>query len=117
MKLREFNVEIKLTVSIGYEYKQIKTKVEHEIRNAFSFESRHFGQDVTITDIMKVIQKIEGVNGILVASLYEVGNEISRNDILESKFAYWDRKNNKLLPSELMILNDGSEGIVINEMV
>jgi predicted phage baseplate assembly protein len=117
MKLREFNVEIKLMVSVGYKFMQIKDKVEHEIKNAFSFRSRQFGQDVTIIDIMKVIQKIEGINGILVASLYEVGEEVTRNDLLESKFAYWDRKNNKIFPSELLILNDGPQGIVIKEMV
>lgn len=68
---RAFNLEAKIMVSSGRAFEDVRSSVEQALKDAFSFESRDFGQAVTISEVMSVIQGVEGVEAVDIDYLYE----------------------------------------------
>jgi hypothetical protein len=68
---RAFNVEAMIIVSGDREFDDVKTVVEDALKEAFSFENRDFGQAVTISEVISVIQGVEGVEAVDIEYLYE----------------------------------------------
>jgi hypothetical protein len=68
---RAFNVDAKLIVSRDRVFDNVKTAVEIALKEAFSFETRSFGQAVTISEVISTIQGVEGVEAVDIEYLYE----------------------------------------------
>jgi hypothetical protein len=68
---RTFNVEAKIIVSGDREFDDAKAAVKDVLKEAFSFESRDFGQAVTISEVVSVIQGVEEVQAVDIEYLYE----------------------------------------------
>ena len=58
-------------VSGDREFDDVKAAVKDGLKEAFSFESRDFGQAVTISEVISVIQGVEGVEAVDIEYLYE----------------------------------------------
>ena len=65
-----FNIEAKIMIANDREFENIKLAVEATLKKAFSFTSREFGQAVTASEIISVIQKTEGIIGVNLDALY-----------------------------------------------
>jgi hypothetical protein len=66
-----FNVRAKILVSVDMEFEAVKQDVEEALKAAFSFEKRDFGQAVTLSEVMSLIQGVEGVEAVDIESLYQ----------------------------------------------
>jgi hypothetical protein len=66
-----FNVRAKILVSVDMEFEDVKQDVEEALKAAFSFEKRDFGQAVTLSEVMSLIQSVEGVKAVDIDSLHD----------------------------------------------
>jgi len=66
-----FNVRAKILVSVDMEFEAVKQDVEEALKAAFSFEKRDFGQAVTLSEVISLIQGVEGVEAVDIESLYQ----------------------------------------------
>jgi len=63
-KPRQFRVKAKILVSEDREIKDIMKIVKARLQDAFSFKMREFGQEVTLSEVVSIIQKAEGVEAV-----------------------------------------------------
>jgi hypothetical protein len=57
----KFSVEAGIKTDSNYIFDKVKAQVIEALQQKFSFEKRDFGQDVTLSEIMMVIQSVEGI--------------------------------------------------------
>jgi len=67
-----------------YEPEKVLTVVEKALRSAFSFDARAFGQAVTSSEVMAVMQGVAGVIAVDITKLYRAGDAAVANDLLLS---------------------------------
>jgi len=70
---RFFRLKAKIKVHTDYEPAPVLAAVERLLRERFSFAARRFGQDVTLSEVMAVVQSAAGVVAADVDALYRVG--------------------------------------------
>jgi hypothetical protein len=56
-----FSVDAGIQVNADYLFEKVKPQVIGALKQQFSFQRRDFGQDVTLAEIMAIIQGVEGV--------------------------------------------------------
>ncbi len=107
-----FNVSIKLIVDPRYRPDDVASKVEEALRSAFSFEMRNFGQDVTSSEIIEIIQGVAGVVACEISALhkYVMGEPGSDQTSLSNWGEVIEAKEEELmgtavLPAELLLIN------------
>lgn len=71
-KPRQFRVKAKILVSEDIEIKDIMKIVKARLQDAFSFKMRDFGQEVTLSEVVSIIQKVEGVEAVKIDALQKV---------------------------------------------
>ena len=67
-----------------YTWQDVKGRVVEAIKSAFSFDLRDFGQAVSLSEVISVIQSVPGVKGLIQCS---VGN-LSMEDTISGKDAF-----------------------------
>ena len=77
-----FKVKFNIAVALDYDPDKVKEAVREKLRDAFSFNSRQFGQSVTVSEIVAVIQPLEGVIAVDVDALYYTGETEEYHDRL-----------------------------------
>jgi predicted phage baseplate assembly protein len=65
-----FNIEAKILVAKDRRFENVKANVEAALYNVFSFNSRQFSQSVTLSEIIAIIEKVEGVVATDIDALY-----------------------------------------------
>ena len=65
-----FNLDSAVHVHPDYEEEKVLTEVEATLRAAFSFTARAFGQSVALSEVMALIQQVEGVEAVDVNYFY-----------------------------------------------
>ena len=112
--INRFNVAASIKVERGYTRKLVIDQVKEDLISAFSFESRDFGQDVTPSEVIAVIQLVEGVIAVDLDSVN--GQDPFDTDMehfrLPSLNAKWSGAT--ILPAELLLIDENS--IEINQM-
>jgi len=77
-----FKLGVTVKINPDYESPKVLAAVEQELRSAFSFDARAFGQAVTSSEIMAVIQAVAGVIAVDMTKLYRYGDLATTNDLL-----------------------------------
>jgi hypothetical protein len=109
-----FDVGAKILVSADREFEDVKEKVEDALKEAFSFESRDFGQAVSLSEVFSVIQGVEGVEAVDVDRLHKHEPNVSPGPSPESIIrAEGVNHEGAILPS-LLLVNE--EGITVEKM-
>lgn len=108
-----FNLSTKILIDPDKEFDKIKLAVETMLFDEFSPNSRQFGQDVTLSEIMSLIQNIDGVLAVDVDFLYITGTQQKLQSTLLSQTAIWN--GHSLSTAELLCIN--KNGIQILEMI
>jgi predicted phage baseplate assembly protein len=67
---RLFRLAATLNLDPDYLREQVLAEVEQKLRDAFSFESREFGQPVHLSEAVAVVQKVSGVRAVNVTEFY-----------------------------------------------
>lgn len=107
-----FNVSAKLIVDPRYRADDVARYVEEELRTAFSFEMRDFGQDVTASEIIEIMQGVAGVVACEISALdkYVMGEAGDDKAPLSNWGEVIEAKEEVLigtvvLPAELLLIN------------
>lgn len=61
---RLFQVEAKLLVDEKYTAEDVLSEAKSAFKQAFSFENRDFGQPVTASEVISILQHVRGVNAV-----------------------------------------------------
>jgi len=97
-----FNVKAKVRVDGSYIVEDVLALVKAALKNAFSFEKRWFGQAVTPSEVLAVMQRVQGV---IAVDLEELGG---KDPFEEEHFR---------LPADIdQLLTINPDGIVLTEM-
>lgn len=116
---RTFSLEAGVILDPRYIAQEVLDKIEVELRAAFSFERRDFGQFVTAAEVLDVIQAVEGVVAVDLDRLERDDAPLTASSpriILEAKKARRDPANDRILPAELLLLNPDAEGVLLKEL-
>lgn len=111
-KPKAFNVEAKILVSNDRMFEDVKVKVENALKKAFSFDNRDFGQAVTRSEVISIMQAVKGVEAVDVDLLYEESG-IKTNEKTIPIINVKDLESNVLDPW-LLLINE--QGITLGEM-
>jgi predicted phage baseplate assembly protein len=108
-----FNLSASVLVDSRYIKEKVMAAVTEALKQAFSFKQRSFGQAVTESEVLAVMQRVDGVKAVDLDTLYLKGEPPGLNVYLEASRA----RQNKgvLLPADLLTLNP--EGIELTEMI
>ncbi len=79
---RYFRMAAKVKPMADYDPEMVLTEVENALRDAFSFENREFAQSVFASEVLTVIQNVDGVEATLLERLYRSGIPKRRNALL-----------------------------------
>lgn len=67
---RFFRVKANIQVDADYINEVVIAEIEDSLREIFSFKNRQFGQSVTYSEVVSVIQQVEGVVAVDIDKLY-----------------------------------------------
>ena len=100
-----FNVQAKLLVTRGYLTDKVRVAVTSAVLSAFSFRRRSFGQAVTKSELLAVMQAVEGVDAVDLDKLYFSSSGATLQDRLPARTAGWNQSHSQVRPAELLLVN------------
>jgi predicted phage baseplate assembly protein len=100
-----FRVEGKLLVDQAYDWGRVAAQVEKALEAAFCFDARDFAQGVPESDVVAIMQRVDGVKAVDLDKIEELTDSVVADDIgLPARPARYDETEGKICPAELMIL-------------
>lgn len=105
-----FDMKARILVSDDREFEGVKEDVKEALKEAFSFESRDFGQAVPLSEVVSIIQGVEGVEAVDVESLHKHGSSPTLESVIRATGV---EQEGAVVPS-LLLVNE--EGITLEEM-
>ena len=102
---RTFNVQAKLLVTQGYLADKVRTAVTSAVLAAFSFQRRAFGQAVTKSELLSVMQGVEGVDAVDLDTLYLSSMPATLENRLPAHIAGWNNADGTVRAAELLLVN------------
>jgi hypothetical protein len=103
-----FNLEAAILLDPAYLKDIVWPAIISGLQQTFSFEQRSFGQGVSASEILALLQGVEGVKAANLVRLYLVGKEAKINSFLSARPASTSQG------AELLTLN--RQGITLTEM-
>jgi predicted phage baseplate assembly protein len=100
---RLFSLEAKIIIDPDYLFEDVKNAVQKALADAFSFETRSFGQAVTVSEVDVTAQAVAGVVAVDIDKLYFDDASPSTNERLPADVAHWE--GNQIKPAELLTVN------------
>jgi len=98
-----FRLKVRLVVNPDYLPDKVVITVNSALKAAYSFSKRLFGQSVSRSEILALIQGIEGVDAAFLDALYATGQAVSQADLLVAHRARQER--NHVQPAELLLID------------
>jgi predicted phage baseplate assembly protein len=101
-----FRLAAKVSIAPDAQKERVMAEVERTLRSRFSFETRAFGQPVTLSEVMAVLQSVAGVTAVDVDELVRT-DEIGGDGLKQPLPAAFPQaeENTALMPAELLILD------------
>lgn len=110
---RHFNISAKVLVEAHYRADVVLNAVRAALLQTFSFEQRSFGQPVTASEVIAVMQRVPGVVAVDLDHLNVNGSE-ALEAYLPAELATWDAHEKTITAAELLMVNP--HGITLSEM-
>jgi hypothetical protein len=107
-----FNLKAKVQVERGYRGEDVLASVKRAAEESFSFPRRSFGQAVTTSEVLAIMQKVKGVIAVDLDELYFSSENPGLYPRLPENMADWEVAVNK--PAKLVTVNP--QGISLTEM-
>ena len=112
-----FNLEARLLLDSRYEAKVVTEKIRETLENTFAFEKRQFGQEVTASEVIGVIQSVEGVIAVDLDALYQVGRSKALERSLAALSARYDAQTGVIYAAQLLRLNpEGTQLTIVSAL-
>ncbi len=99
-----FNVKSKIKIHTDYVEEKVVTEVEEALIANYNFESRSFGQVVTPSEVIAIIQSVEGVVAVDLDELGGLSPFAEEHFRLLSNIAVWD--GDEIEPAELLLIDE-----------
>ena len=77
-----FNIVANIVLSPERKSEDVFFKIRGILQDQFSFESLNFYETISVSKVMAVIQRVEGVIGVDIDCLYVVGEKCKQNDVI-----------------------------------
>ena len=100
-----FNLLAKLLVTHGYLADKVTALVIAAVRSAFSFERRSFGQAVTRSELLAVMQRVDGVEAVDLDMFHFSSKAASLEKRLPARVAQWNETHSLIRAAELLLVN------------
>lgn len=116
-RLLRFGVSARLLIDPDYPSPQVLTAVRSALADAFGFEQRDYGQSLSGSEVVAVIQGVAGVVRVDLDLLRLTdGNQVTvvngPDGRLQARRARW--QGNQILPAQLLLLND--DDLILTEL-
>jgi hypothetical protein len=99
-----FRLEGFIIVNPDYIAEQVLASVKTALNAAFSFESRHFGQHVSLSEVATVIQNVAGIIAVDLDKLYRAdATDMTLNHLLQARIP--QPGTDQLEPAELLMID------------
>jgi len=85
---RLFKVAGKIKIDPDYETEKVLAAANDTLRDTFSFEKRQFGQPVNLSEVIALVQAVDGVVAVDIDSLYRTGETVKLNSRLEAELPH-----------------------------
>lgn len=102
---RSFLIDAQVKIHPDYLADVVLAAVEAALQQRFSFEARAFGQPVSGSEVVAVIQSLPGVIAVDLNALYLVGDDAALNATLTAALPRWT-STGETLAAELLTLDD-----------
>ena len=102
-----FRITAKLTVEPEHLPDKVLAAVQDELEDRFAFEARDFGQPVTLSEVVAVIQGVEGVAAVNLKELYRSGEAAGLNSEVPAQMPAL-RADGEVEAAELLTLDAAS---------
>jgi hypothetical protein len=99
-----FKIAGNIKVSSDYQPEKVLESVKQELRTRFSFDARDFGQPVMLSEVIAIIQAVQGVEMVDVDKLYRVGESEILNHRLTVDMPEMG-ENGEMIAGELLMLD------------
>ena len=109
-----FNVVAKVRVDSDFIMEDVLEAVFKELLEAFAFEARDFSQAVTASEVLAVMQRVNGVIAVDLDKLHFSSQAAVLHMRLPAHIARWDQSKIGIKAAELLLVNP--EGIALTEM-
>jgi hypothetical protein len=120
----KFHLKAKVLVGDRYRFETVKPQIQQALSHAFSFRQREFGQGVAASQVIQIIQAVEGVVAVDLDALYlsppnrtNQTTQASQSNPLESflvaGLGRWE--DGKAKPAQILLLNSTEQGTVLEE--
>jgi len=106
-----FAVKVKIKVNENYLFNKVKDEVKMALIEQYSFASRSFGQVVTPSEIITVIQSVEGIEAVDLDRLGGKKPFSKPHFRLISNIARWE--TDTILPAELLLIDQDNIHIAL----
>jgi hypothetical protein len=100
-----FSVRARVQVREGYVREKVTAAVRSSLEKAFSFDVRCYGQPVTQSEVIALIQNVQGVEMVKLEQLSR-GTAAGCDD-LEAASALWDPATDAVVPAQILVLDKG----------
>jgi hypothetical protein len=108
-----FNVRARLLIDPHHWERRavIEADIRLKISQAFAFGQREFGQDVTDSELISLMQDTPGVLAVELVHLHRSAETAGLAQVLEANLARWH--DGRLLPAQMLMVNSQT-GITLN---
>lgn len=100
---RFFKIEFSIEVLPEFLAEKVSSAVDSMLHQSFSFENREFGQPVWRSEVITLIQQIDGVKSVDLNALYFSENDVSLEDALPASLPHYE--NNVFTGAELIMID------------
>ena len=100
-----------LKAHADYQPEKVLAEVWKKLREHFSFDARGFGQPVTFSEVVAVIQQVPGVVAVFIQQLYLTGTAADFNASLEAKMP--QSGETEVSPAQLLTLDPCQLGLEV----
>jgi hypothetical protein len=114
---KTFDLSANILVAEGKEAPKVLSKIRETLTFKFSFQSRDFGQYVSMSEVEAAIQDVDGVEALNMEYLCLSDEKKVKTECkspIPSSMARWDDIKGRVIPAELLIINP--EGINLGVM-
>jgi hypothetical protein len=100
-----FNLRARLLIDPDHRERRrdIEAAVRSKISQSFAFDAREFGQDVSASELISLMQDTPGVVAVQLVHLYRSTQGASLAAVLEAGLAR--RHEGRLLPAQMLLVN------------
>jgi predicted phage baseplate assembly protein len=115
---RRVNVFINAGVAVHPDHTKsvVHAAVTAALTDAFAFARRSFGQPVTKSEVLAVMQRVEGVVAADLNLLYAAPQSPSLNTVLVARGAYWDTTVRPPVARAAVLLLLATNGVTLTDM-